>query len=145
MIYLAADKHGFQAIKFVEEYVSSHNIEFVNLGVKNENEEMKLEDMLPPVKDKVLENSDNKAIISCGTGIGVEVGINKFSGIRACLATNAQTAEWSRIYDKCNVLCLIGWNTKQEEINKILDAWFAAQYDGNEGRLKMFEAFNKWH
>ena len=145
MIYIAADKHGYKSIQFVENFLKKNKIAYQNLGVASDKEDMKLEDLIPKVVEHVRKNKENKAILSCGTGIGVEVGANKFSGIRACLATNAQIAKWSRIYDGCNVVCLVGWKTTKKEIGKILKAWFEAEYDGSEKRLKMFEVFNTWH
>lgn len=145
MIYIAGDKHGFKGITMIEAYLKTHGIPFENMGVKSGDENMKLEDMIPPVVKKVLEQENNKAILVCGTGIGVEVGANKFSGIRACLATNEKIAEWAAVYDKCNVLCLVGWEIEQEKVNKMLDAWLHAKYDGSENRLKMFEVFDNWH
>lgn len=145
MIYIAGDKHGYRAIKIIEGYLKSKNIDFRNLGVNSDNEDIRLEDMIPKVVSKVKDNEDNRGILTCGTGIGVEVGANKFSGIRACLATNEEVAEWSRVYDKCNVLCLVGWGVEKEKVYQILDKWFSAEYDGSEKRLKMFEEFNKWH
>ena len=183
MVYIAADKHGFKVIRFVEEYLKSHNIPFENLGVRKEGDDMKLEDMIPPLVEKVRENeneaprayargifsffggaksaeasshsspiksgysakADNLGIFSCGTGVGVEVGANKFSGIRACLATTSKIAEWSKIYDNCNVLCLVGWETDKKTVENILDAWFSAEYDGDQHRLNMMKAFDSWH
>lgn len=145
MIYLAADKHGYQAIQFAMEYLEKNKMDYINLGVQSDSEEMKLEDMIPPVAKEVLADEKNIAILSCGTGIGVEVGANKFSGIRACLAANEKIAEWSKIYDKCNVLCLIGWEAKQQKVNTILEAWFKAEYDGDQSRLEMFRIFDQWH
>lgn len=75
MIYIAGDKHGYNAIKFVEEYLHEYTIEFENLGVKKEGEDMKLENMIPSVTKKILLNKDNKGVLACGTGIGVEVGV----------------------------------------------------------------------
>jgi ribose 5-phosphate isomerase B len=145
MIYIAGDKHGFPAIQMITTYLNNEGSLFENLGVKDSNGNIKLEDMIPAVIEKVKENEDNKGILVCGTGIGVEVGANKFSGIRACLATNEKLAEWAATKDKCNVLCLVGWDIDQGRINKILNAWLNADYDGSESRLEMFEAFNKWH
>jgi len=145
MIYLAADKHGFQAIQFVEKYLNDHGIPFENLGVKTTSEDMPLEEMIPPITNKIKQHQDNKAILSCGTGVGVEVGINKFSGIRACLATNPKVAEYSVVYDKCNVACLVGWDSSQESVNAIMDAWLHATYDGDKKRLTMMETFDTWH
>ena len=145
MIYVAADKQGFQAIQFVEAYLKDHRLSFENLGVKREDEDIKLEDMIPPFAEKVRSTDGNLGILSCGTGVGVEVGVNKFAGIRACLVTDPKIAEWSKVYDNCNVLCLVGWETDKETVYRILDVWFAAQYDGDKGRLKMMEVFDTWH
>lgn len=144
-IFIAGDKHGLKTIQYVKEWLKFQKIEFVDLGVKSETEEMMLETMIPPVVKGVLENESNRGILSCGTGIGVEVGANKLSGIRACLATSEKLAEWAAVYDKCNVLCLVGWNCSKEKIFKILDKWFKAKYDGDKARLKTFEEFDKWH
>ncbi|MBI5619594.1 RpiB/LacA/LacB family sugar-phosphate isomerase [Candidatus Gottesmanbacteria bacterium] len=144
MILVAADKHGFKTIQYVGEYLNEHGIDFVNLGVKGESEDVKLEDVIPQVAKKVRESEDNKAILSCGTGVGVAVGANKFRGIRACLATTPQIAEWSVVYDNCNVLCLSGWEADKATVYNILDAWFHATYDGDKERLKMIAAFDTW-
>ncbi len=145
MIYIAGDKFGYKAIEYVKNYLTSHKLEYDNLGVQNKNQAMKLEDIIPKVVTKIKENNTNRGILACGTGIGVEVGSNKFSGIRACLATIEKIAEWAAVYDNCNVLCLAGWDIDQEKTNKILKAWFNAKYDGNQDRLKMIETFDTWH
>ncbi len=145
MIYLAGDRQGFDAIQIVSNYLDSKNMPYENLGVKSSGEDLKLEDMIPPVVKKVLESEENLGILSCGSGIGVEVGANKFSRIRACLVTNEKIAKWAKVYDKCNVMCLMGWNPDKESIEKMVDSFLHAKYDGSENRLKMFEEFNKWH
>jgi len=145
MLYTSADKHGYKVLQYVQEYLKGNNISFQNMGVTSPDEDVNLEDMIPPFAQKVRSNENNKGIIICGTGIGVEVGVNKFSGIRACLATNQQLAEWASVYDKCNVLCLVGWDGDKQKIYAMLDAWLNAEYDGDAGRLKMFEEFDKWH
>jgi ribose 5-phosphate isomerase B len=145
MIIIAGDKEGFATISIIEDYLDSHHLEYQNMGVKNDSSDMKLEDMIPPVVKKVLEDEKNTAILSCGTGVGVEVGTNKFSGIRACLAVNEQFAKWARVYDNCNVLCLSGWEMEKEKIIRILQAWFSSVYDGDTVRRTMFSIFNTWH
>jgi len=145
MIYIAGDKHGYGTTQYVAEFLKSQNIPFVNLGVQNEGEDMKLQDLIPKVVEELKKDSNNKAILSCGTGVGIEVGANKFAGIRAVLATEEKVAEWSRVYDNCNVLCLVGWEADKDKIEKIVEAWLKAEYDGNEGRLEMLKTFDTWH
>ncbi|KKS19181.1 MAG: Sugar-phosphate isomerase, RpiB/LacA/LacB family [Candidatus Roizmanbacteria bacterium GW2011_GWC2_41_7] len=145
MIYIGADKYGYKAISIVEEYFQSKSIEYTNVGVKSEKEDIQLESLIPKVVNPVKENNMNKGILSCGTGAGVEIGANRFSGIRACLAANEKIAEWSVVYDNSNILCLSGWEINKDNIKKILDAWLNAAYDGNQDRLKMMEEFDSWH
>lgn len=144
MIYIAGDKHGFSVIDNVIEYLTDNRLNFENLGVKDGKSDEKLEIFLPKIATKVLLNPENIGIVSCGTGVGVEVGINKFKGIRACLANEPKIAKWGKIYDKCNVLCIPGWENNKANIYSILDEWFSNVYDGDIKRLKMFKTFDSW-
>jgi len=146
MYFIAADKHGWEVKKVVELFLASQGIFFENLGVTSESQDMKLEDFIPLVAKKVLENpSVNRGILICGTGIGVNIGANRFSGIRSHLAISEEQARWSRQYDNCNVLCLVGWNADKQTAEKILKAWLETDYDGDEERRSMFNAFDAWH
>jgi ribose 5-phosphate isomerase B len=145
MIYLGADKHGFKVIKMVKDWLDKKGKEYKNLGVEKQDEDVKLENLLPKVAENVRKDSNNLAVISCGSGIGVEVGINKFSRVRGCLAYDPEIAKWSRVYDNCNVLCLVGWRLDKELIRSILKQWFSARYDGSKKRLKMLKEFDNWH
>ncbi len=145
MVYIAADHHGYKAIGFVERFLKSHGVKYENLGVKASGDDMRLEDLIPSVTKKVLQRKGNLGILSCGTGIGMDMGANRFAGIRACLATSPKIAEWSRVYDNCNVLCLVGWNSEKGEVGQILNAFLGAKYDGSKKRLKTFKAFDRFH
>lgn len=145
MIYLSADKHGLAAVRFAEEYLQKKGMAYETLGVKSDVDDVKLEALIPPFIEKVKNSPENRGIISCGTGVGVEIGVNRFAGIRACLATSPKLARWAAVFDKCNVLCLPGWDCTKETIYAILEAWFSSRYDGDKGRLKSFEIFDTWH
>lgn len=135
MIYIAGDEHGQKAILYVTAYLEKHHKPYEKFFGP-------LETILPQVAVEVKKG--NCAIVSCGTGVGVEVGINKFSGIRAALATNPDIAKWAIEKDKCNVLCLVGWQATKESVYAMLDAWFGATYDGSEERLHMMKIFDSW-
>lgn len=144
MIYLGADKHGFKAIKIVQNYLVNKSVGFVNMGVDKENKDIKLEELIPKLTKKILESENNKGIIICGTGIGVSVGANKIKGIRSVIATNKTIAKWSVVYDNCNVLCLSGWKSNKKNIEEIINSFLNAKYDGSEKRLQMMKTFDTW-
>lgn len=144
MIYLGADKHGLRVIKIVEKYLAKNNIKNINLGIKKIGDDIKLEDLIPKVTSKILKSGGNKGILVCGTGVGVAIGANKVKGVRANLATDKKVAEWSVVYDNCNVLCLSGWITNLKKINEIVDSFLKAKYDGSEKRFRMMKVFDTW-
>ncbi len=55
---------------------------------------------------EVAEGRCDRAIILCGSGIGVSIAANKVPSIRAALCHNTYTAEISRRHNDANVLCL---------------------------------------
>lgn len=145
MIYLGGDKHGYKTISIVKDYLSKQNKKYIDLGVQINTAETAIEEIIENVAQVVRKEATHIGILSCGTGVGVEVGVNKFSGIRGCLATNKTIAKYAKEKDKCNVLCLVGWHPNKKTIWGILDTWFNSHYDGSEKRLKMFETFDTWH
>lgn len=145
MIYIGADKHGLETVKAVIAYLNEKKIPFKNLGVSSPDEDTRLEDLIPAIVNGVREAENNKGVLICGTGIGVMVGANKFSGIRAVLGDEEKLVEWSRQYDDCNILCLAGWNVKPEKAGKLLNVFLNTNYDGDTARLSMIKTFDTWH
>ncbi|MCI0340051.1 MAG: RpiB/LacA/LacB family sugar-phosphate isomerase, partial [Planctomycetales bacterium] len=54
----------------------------------------------------VSEGRADRAILVCGTGIGMGMVANRFRGVRAAVAHDRLTAEMSRRHNDANVLCL---------------------------------------
>ena len=144
MIYIGGDKYGYGLITFISQYLKNHNIDYQNLGVTSDSQSMGLEGLIPKVVGKVKEAGENSGILVCGTGVGIEIGANRFKGIRASLCNTPKLAEWARNKDNANVLCLSAWEFEPANIEAVLNAWFATQYDGDKDRLKMFSTFDEW-
>ena len=82
MIIIGSDHSGVELKNKIEEYLSSKNIDFLDVSKEN-----KIDDDYPDIAksicDKVLENKENLGIAICGTGIGISIACNKIKGIRA--------------------------------------------------------------
>lgn len=135
---VAGDKYGLEHIARIKHQLESDGHTVEDFG----GAEAQLEEMIPAVVAAVKAGA--RGILVCGTGIGVEIGANRFKGVRATLATNPEMAEWSRQYDNTNVLCLSAWATKEDEVEPILEAWLESDYDGSEKRLAMLKTFDTW-
>jgi ribose 5-phosphate isomerase B len=137
---VAGDHYAADLAIKVAGILREKGLEVENVGSESSEAKLSLQDMIPRVTTRLSD--DIMGVLICGTGVGVEVGANRFKGVRASLCTSQRTAKDARKFDKANVLCLSSWQTEDPE--KIIDTWLNTDYDGNESRLEMFEEFDKW-
>lgn len=142
MIFVAGDHYAVELVAQIADWLTANKKEFENLGSKSAEDKLGLTEMIPRVVEKVKADEGNIGILVCGTGVGVEVGANRFKGIRASLANTAQIAEWARNKDNANVLCLSSW--AKPNVAGVLDTWFNTEYDGDKNRLEMLKEFDDW-
>ena len=91
-LYLAGDHGGFFLKEHLTNYLAQKNIAFQDLGTKG-NEKVDYPDIAKLLVTEVLKNKTNKGILICGSGLGVTIAANRFSGIRACLCHDHYTAK----------------------------------------------------
>merc|ERR1739841_477092 len=83
------------------------------------------------LKDSLVEHcrvqgDGAKGLLFCGTGMGVGIVANRFSGIQAATCENVAAARCARAINDSNVLCLGGKVTTPSDARAICDAWLAA-------------------
>lgn len=71
---------------------------------------------------------DVRGVLVCGTGMGVSIMANKFSGIRAAVCENEVAARRSRAINDANVLTLGSMVTPPEVGIKIIDAFIEQEF-----------------
>lgn len=86
-----------------------------------------------------------RAILLCGSGIGMCIAANKIRGVRAALVHDELTAEMSRSHNDANVLCLSADLLGQKLIEKIVDIWLGTEFMGgrHERRVKKIRAIEE--
>jgi len=92
------------------------------------------------VCNMVSEETCDRGILICGTGIGMSMAANRNKAIRAALCHDIYTARMSREHNNANILCLgarvIGPGLAEE----VVRAWLATDF--SEGRhLRRIEMF----
>jgi ribose 5-phosphate isomerase B len=63
-------------------------------------------DITRKVCGAVIENTADRAILVCGTGVGVCIAANKMPGIRAAVCHDIHTAHQCVEHDHVNVICI---------------------------------------
>lgn len=133
-IYIGADHAGFEQKEKIKQYLDDRGIDFEDLGTGSE-ETVDYPDIAKLVAQKVSQGSA-EGILVCGTGNGMAIAANKVKGIRAVVGYTASTAKLGREDNDANILCFGGRVQRYNEIEKILDAWFSANFS-SELRHKM--------
>src|SRR5690554_5542713 len=95
MIAIASDHGGYEVKCAVIEYLKSKGYEYKDLGTSNGKDSVDYPDYAVLAAEKIKSEKCQRAIIICGTGIGISIAANKIPGIRAALCTNSYMAKMS--------------------------------------------------
>jgi len=86
-------------------------------------------DIAAVVAGKVSNGKVDRGILICGTGLGMCIAANKFSGVRAAPCYDDLTAEISRRHNNLNVLCLSSDMLGERAMNSVVSTWLKTEFD----------------
>ena len=87
-------------------------------------------DIAAEVAQFVSTDETNRGILICGTGIGMCITANKFSGVRAAPIIDELSAEFCRRHNDLNILCIANDLLTEEQIRQIVQIWLVTPFDG---------------
>lgn len=87
-------------------------------------------DMAYPVASAVSSGKAERGVLLCGTGIGMCIAANKVPGVRAAVVYDEISADMSRRHNDANVLCLPSDLLGPRVIEKIVNIWVTAEFEG---------------
>jgi len=127
-IALAADHRGHAAKEKIAVLLSEQGHEVVDMGT-NSSKSVDYPDLAYPAARAVADVTVDRAIMICGSGIGMTISANKVSGIRAALCHDELTAQLSRRHNDANVLCLAADVLGDELIRRIVSSWLDTEFE----------------
>lgn len=140
-VAIAGDHYTVELMEKLEALLRASGMEAANLGTPSAEQKISLQEIIPAVVGRVQKQEADFGILACGTGVGVEIGANRFKGIRASLCRDAEQAKNARVYDNANILCFGSWYN--DDFEAILSAWLDNRFDGNEKRARMLKDFDE--
>ena len=99
-------------------------------------------DVARAVAEAVASGQEERAILVCGTGIGMAITANKVPGVRAAQAHDVYSAERARKSNDAQVLALGGRVIGPELAKSIVDAFLASDFAGG-GSTRKVEKMNR--
>lgn len=106
-IAVGADHGGYALKQEIAEYLIAQGHQVQDFGIHNP-EPADYPDIAVPVARAVAAGEADRAILICGTGIGMSMAANKIAGIRAAVCTDCYMARMAREHNDAQILCLGG-------------------------------------
>ena len=85
----------------------------------------------------MLAGRADKAVLICGTGVGISISANKIPGVRCALCSDVTSARLSREHNDANALALGGRIVGAELAKDILRAFLCTGFLGGRHELRV--------
>ena len=128
-IAVSSDHRGFKAKEYIKTLLIKGGHEAVDFGCEGE-ASCDYPDMAVTAAESVSRGESERAIMICGTGLGMSIAANKVKNIRAALCHDELTAQFSRKHNNANVLCLPADLVGEQLIGVIVDRWLETEFEG---------------
>lgn len=127
-IVLGSDKSGFILKETIKAHLIEQGYEVEDCGTLDEEKPMPYFEVAPIVAKKIQDKEYEKAILICGTGMGMSIVANKFKGVYTAVVENTYAAEKSRAINNANIVAMGGWITGTIVGCDIVDAFLNTEF-----------------
>jgi ribose 5-phosphate isomerase B len=133
-IAIAADSAGAPLKEHLAEYMQENGYEIKDYGNGTEQD---YPDVASAVAEAVASGEHDRAVLVCGTGLGMAITANKVPGVRAATAHDAYSAERARKSNDAQVLTMGARVIAPQAAEKVLDHWLASEFEGGGSAPKV--------
>lgn len=143
-IAIAADEAGVPLKERLANYMRDNGYEVADYG---NGSEVDYPDVASEVAEAVSEGKHDRAVLVCGTGLGMAITANKVPGVRAVTAHDAYSAERARKSNDAQVLTMGARVIAPEAAEAVLQHWLDSEFEGGRSGPKvekMKEVDDRW-
>ena len=129
-IAIAGDSAGASLARVLCEHLAARSdLQVEDISLPEEGTEPFYAELSERVCQGVLSGRYDRAILVCGTGIGVCLSANKVPGIRAAQTHDTFSAERAAKSNNAHVITLGARVVGSELAKAIVNAWLASEFD----------------
>jgi len=135
-VILASDHGGFALRAEIREHLEKSGVEVRDIGCDSP-ASCDYADYALPACTAVASGEADRAILVCGTGIGMSMAANKVKGIRAAVCSDCFSAKYTRLHNDANVLCLGARTTGPGLALMIVDLFLETGFEGGRHQTRI--------
>ena len=126
---IASDHAGVNLKAKIIQLLKQKGIEILDLGAEGD-ASVDYPEYAHKMIEEIIEETVQKGILICGTGIGMSIAANRSSAVRAALCVTEYMAERARMHNDANILVL-GSKLAEDSISlKIVDQFLNTKFEG---------------
>lgn len=136
MIALGADHGGYELKESIKKYLEEKGVEYKDFGTYTP-ESVDYAAIAQRTCLSVVNGECEKAILCCGTGIGISMAANKVKGIRAACCSDYFSAKFTRLHNDANALCLGGRVVGVGLALELVDVFINTEFEGGRHQRRV--------
>jgi len=144
-VAVSTDHAGLPLKKAVIEAIQESGHEILDLGTDSY-ESSDHPDFAEKAGRAIINREADRAVVMCGSGVGVNITLNKMKGVYASVCHDAYSAHQGVEHDNMNVLCMggaiIGTSHAKEIVRNFLKASLM-DVDRYKRRIKKFKTIEQ--
>ena len=135
-VLIGCDEAAFGLKETIKAHLQSLGVNVVDYGVHS-TDPVDYPDIAVQVAKDVAAKKSDRAILICGTGIGMAITANKVPGVYAACAHDTFSAERARKSNNAQVLTMGARVIGSELAKQIVDHWMASEFAGGGSARKV--------
>jgi ribose 5-phosphate isomerase B len=137
-VAIGSDHAGYELKRAVAPVLRAAGHEVLDVGTDSE-ESVDYPVYASRAARLVADGEAERAVVVCGSGVGVSIAANKIGGVRAVNGHDPEEAEMSRRHNDANVLTLAGRRLTPEEAEPIVGRFLETDFDGGRHERRVEE------
>lgn len=137
-VLIGADDAGFYLKEDLKVFLKEIGQSFVDVGCHSA-EPVDYPLIATKACEALLTGPYERALLICGTGIGMAICANKFPGVRAAVCHDVYSAERARKSNNAQVMTLGARVIGSELAKTVVKAWLASEFSGGASAQKVAE------
>lgn len=137
MLYIGSDHGGFQRKMDIIHLLKEMEIPYEDVGSFSYDPGDDYPDFAVKVAKAVAQMpNENRGIVFCRSGVGVDIVANKFPGVKSALVASVEMARFARLHDNSNVLAIAADYLTETETFRVVKTWLTTPFSGEERHVR---------
>ena len=127
-IVIGSDQWGLRLKDELADYLREKGFEVEDIGTKNEAEPVPYFEVAANAARKIQSGEGKRAVLCCGTGMGMAITANKFKGVYAAVIESEFAAMKAKAINNANVLTMGFEMISFPKAKMALDLWLSKEH-----------------